>query len=132
MARDEAFCFYYEENLRLLEKMGARLVEFSPLRDPCPPEADGLLLGGGYPELYGRELEGNRPMRESIRALAEAGLPVMAECGGFMYLKEETLDRVLGCTPWPDFCPAPAKTPGASPASAIWSSRACGGPGEGA
>ena len=89
VARDEAFCFYYEENLRLLEKMGARLVEFSPLRDPCPPEADGLLLGGGYPELYGRELEGNRPMRESIRALAEAGLPVMAECGGFMYLKEE-------------------------------------------
>ena len=68
VARDEAFCFYYEENLRLLEKMGARLVEFSPLRDPCPPEADGLLLGGGYPELYGRELEGNRPMRESIRA----------------------------------------------------------------
>ena len=90
VARDEAFCFYYEENLRLLEELGAEIVEFSPLRDKELPEGIcGLLLGGGYPEIYAAGLEQNRSMRESVRRAAESGLPVMAECGGFMYLKEE-------------------------------------------
>ncbi len=90
IAWDEAFCFYYGENLRLLEEMGAELVRFSPLRDERPPEdICGLLLGGGYPELYGKELEKNSSMREWVRRAAAQGLPVMAECGGFMYLKEE-------------------------------------------
>ena len=89
VARDRAFCFYYEENLRLLEQYGAKLVEFSPLKDKALPEGVcGLLLGGGYPELYGAELEANRSMRENIRMSAIDGLPVLAECGGFLYLKE--------------------------------------------
>lgn len=89
VARDRAFCFYYEENLRLLEQYGAKLVEFSPLKDEALPEGVcGLLLGGGYPELYGAELEANRSMRENIRMSAMDGLPVLAECGGFLYLKE--------------------------------------------
>lgn len=89
VARDRAFCFYYEENLRLLEQYGAELVEFSPLKDEALPEGVcGLLLGGGYPELYGAELEANRSMRENIRMSAIDGLPVLAECGGFLYMKE--------------------------------------------
>lgn len=90
VARDEAFCFYYGENLRMLEKMGAELVEFSPLRDEKLPEGIcGLILGGGYPELHAGELEKNASMRESVRRAAGRGLPVMAECGGFLYLKEQ-------------------------------------------
>ena len=90
VARDEAFCFYYEENLELLEKMGARLVFFSPLHDSrLPAEADGILLGGGYPELYARELSENISLRQEIRNMSEAGMPVIGECGGFLYLLEE-------------------------------------------
>ena len=89
VARDEAFCFYYEDNLRLLERCGARLEFFSPLRDENLPEGiHGLLLGGGYPELYAQELSQNRSMRESIRGTIEQGMPSLAECGGFMYLHE--------------------------------------------
>ena len=93
VARDRAFCFYYKENMELLEKMGCRLVPFSPLSDPELPEGlDGLILGGGYPELYARQLSENRGMRESIREAVSSGMPCLAECGGFMYLHEEMED----------------------------------------
>ena len=87
VARDEAFCFYYQENFRLLEQMGAELVYFSPLRDKkIPDRVDGLLFGGGYPENYARELAKNAAMRENIRRSIAAGMPFLAECGGFLYL----------------------------------------------
>ena len=93
VARDDAFCFYYADALRLLEHAGAELVEFSPLADCALPEGvSGLYLGGGYPELHARELSENEPMRTSIAEAAKAGMPVMAECGGFMYLHENLED----------------------------------------
>lgn len=93
VAEDEAFCFFYKDNFRLLRKMGAKLVSFSPIRDRTLPEGlDGLLLYGGYPELKARELEANKSMRASIRDAIKGGMPCMAECGGFMYLHEEMED----------------------------------------
>ena len=93
LAKDEAFCFFYEDNLQLLREMGAELVEFSPIHDSTLPEnLDGLLLHGGYPELYGRELEANVSMRHAIRQAIDGGLPAMAECGGFLYLHESLRD----------------------------------------
>ena len=93
VARDAAFSFYYEENLRALEDLGARLAFFSPLSDRALPEgASGLYLGGGYPELHARELSENEPMREAVRRAIAAGMPCVAECGGFMYLQKELAD----------------------------------------
>lgn len=90
IARDEAFCFYYQENLKLLEEMGAKLIPFSPLHEEHLPEGIcGLILGGGYPELYLKELSHNKVMREEIRLAAASSLPILAECGGFLYLHEE-------------------------------------------
>ena len=89
-AMDEAFCFYYQENLELLRELGARIIPFSPLRDEkLPEQTDGILLGGGYPELYAAELGENRSMREFIRRAAEEGMPILGECGGYLYLLEE-------------------------------------------
>lgn len=89
-AMDEAFCFYYQENLELLRELGARIIPFSPLRDEkLPEQTDGILLGGGYPELYAAELGKNSRMRESIRRAAEEGMPILGECGGYLYLLEE-------------------------------------------
>ena len=88
VARDEAFRFYYEDNLELLEELGAELVFFSPIHDRKLPEADGLLLGGGYPELFARALADNESMKADIRRSAAAGMPILAECGGFMYLQK--------------------------------------------
>ncbi len=94
VARDEAFCFYYQDNLELLEEVGASLVYFSPIHDTALPEPiDGLLLGGGYPELTAETLSKNQSMRESIRDAVERGLPCIAECGGFMYLHREMEDQ---------------------------------------
>ena len=93
VADDEAFCFFYEDNFRLLRKMGAELVHFSPIRDKkLPAGLDGLLLYGGYPELNGKELEKNTSMREEIQKALSGGMPCMAECGGFMYLHEQMED----------------------------------------
>ena len=90
VARDKAFCFYYEDNLELLREMGAELVFFSPLADShLPDQVHGLYLGGGYPELYPEELSGNSSMRNSIKEALQNGLPCIAECGGFMYLTEQ-------------------------------------------
>ncbi|MCR5808869.1 MAG: cobyrinate a,c-diamide synthase [Clostridiales bacterium] len=89
VARDRAFCFYYEESLDLLRGMGAELIPFSPIADARLPEnVQGLYLGGGYPELYAKRLSANASMRESIGRALENGLPCVAECGGFMYLTE--------------------------------------------
>ncbi len=89
VARDEAFCFYYRDSLGLLEELGAQLVEFSPLVDSGLPEGtSGLYLGGGYPELHASALSANESMRASVKAAIAAGLPTVAECGGFMYLHE--------------------------------------------
>lgn len=86
LARDEAFCFYYEDSLDALRAAGAELIEFSPLRDERLPECDGLYLGGGYPELYAKRLSENASMRQSVAAAVRAGMPTVAECGGFLYL----------------------------------------------
>jgi cobyrinic acid a,c-diamide synthase len=94
VAWDEAFHFYYEDNLARLERLGARLVRFSPIRDRSVPPADALYLGGGYPEVHARELSENRSMRASIGEFAAQGGVVYAECGGLMYLSRaiRTLD----------------------------------------
>ena len=87
VARDKAFSFYYEDNLTLLQELGAKLCFFSPLGgDPLPPQADGLWLGGGYPELYASRLSQNAILRRQIRQALEDGMPTIAECGGFLYL----------------------------------------------
>ncbi len=93
VARDEAFCFYYKKNLRALEAAGADIVYFSPIKDRCLPKGTaGLLLGGGYPELFAEALSQNTAMKESIRKAVKAGMPSLAECGGFLYLHEWLLD----------------------------------------
>lgn len=86
VAYDKAFCFYYQDALELLENLGAQLVYFSPLADDKLPECDGLYLGGGYPELYAKDLQDNSAMRADIKSALAGGLPCVAECGGFMYL----------------------------------------------
>lgn len=94
VAKDEAFCFYYEDNLRLLEEAGAFLQYFSPIHDTkLPDNCSGMLLGGGYPELYAGELEANKEMRETIKSAIQCGMPSVAECGGFMYLHEKLTDK---------------------------------------
>lgn len=86
VAWDKAFCFYYKENLEILEQLGAELVYFSPIHDTELPEnIGGIYLGGGYPETYRRELSENVSMRAEIREAVKSGKPVFAECGGFMY-----------------------------------------------
>jgi cobyrinic acid a,c-diamide synthase len=93
VARDAAFCFYYEDNLDLLREAGAELIFFSPLNDDqLPPALAGLYLGGGYPELHARGLSENSTLREQIRAFAISGHPVYGECGGFMYLCRSITD----------------------------------------
>ena len=87
VARDEAFCFYYEDSLRALKEAGAELVFFSPVHDRALPEADGLYLGGGYPELFAGKLGENEAMRRTVREAVAGGLPTVAECGGFLYLQ---------------------------------------------
>ena len=90
VAEDEAFCFFYADNFRLLGEMGAEIVPFSPMEDKqLPDDLDGLLLYGGYPELNGKKLEQNTTMKDMIREKLKAGMPCMAECGAFMYLHEE-------------------------------------------
>ena len=89
VARDEAFCFYYDSTLDMLEKMGAELSFFSPLADEeLPHNSDGLIIGGGYPELYSEKLETNLRSKESVYKAIASGMPTIAECGGFQYLGE--------------------------------------------
>ncbi|MGI6028123.1 MAG: cobyrinate a,c-diamide synthase [Candidatus Heteroscillospira sp.] len=94
VARDRAFCFYYADSLRLLERLGARLKWFSPLEDEALPEdACGMYLGGGYPELYAEKLGNNEKMRRSIGNAIRGGMPTVAECGGFLYLHGSLEDK---------------------------------------
>ena len=87
VARDEAFCFYYPDNLDLLKQYGAQLVYFSPMRDTTlPDDLDGLYLGGGYPELFAPQLEKNSLMKRAVKQFALKGGVIYAECGGLMYL----------------------------------------------
>ena len=92
IAMDEAFCFYYEDNLELLRQMGAEIIPFSPVHDAHLPQVSRLILGGGYPELYAKALSENKSMREDILRAARGGMPVLAECGGFLYLQESLSD----------------------------------------
>jgi cobyrinic acid a,c-diamide synthase len=107
VAQDPAFCFYYPDNLELLEGRGAQLVFFSPTRDAAPPpDLGGIYLGGGYPELFAGPLAANESMRRHIREHSLAGMPIYAECGGFMYLGSELQDQqgrwfpMAGCFPF--------------------------------
>jgi cobyrinic acid a,c-diamide synthase len=112
LARDEAFCFYYTDNLELLEQAGAELIPFSPIDEPLPETIDGIYLGGGYPELHADKLAANTSTREAIREFASAGGPIYAECGGLMYLAD-TLELdghtypMCGVLPFSTTMPAP-------------------------
>jgi len=87
IARDKAFCFYYQDNLDILARAGAELVFFSPLEDQSlPADLNGIYLGGGYPELHARTLSNNKKMLTAINNWSEKGKALYAECGGFMYL----------------------------------------------
>ena len=93
VARDAAFNFYYEENLRELADLGAVVAPFSPIEDDALPEgASALYIGGGYPELHAAALEANEPMRRAVARAVADGMPTIAECGGFMYLQRELVD----------------------------------------
>jgi cobyrinic acid a,c-diamide synthase len=93
VARDEAFSFYYEDNLDLLRAAGARIAFFSPLHDPSlPAGTSGLYLGGGFPEIYAAGLAANEPLRGQLRSVIAGGLPTYAECGGLMYLTGSLTD----------------------------------------
>ncbi len=107
VARDRAFCFYYEENLEILKAQGAEIVPFSPIKDKkLPSRIDGLYIGGGYPELFAKELEANLSLRQEIKRAASLGMPIFAECGGLMYLgkgirnKENKNHKCAGVFPW--------------------------------
>ena len=107
VARDAAFCFYYQDNLDLLEENGAEIVLFTPLGDQTLPEnLDGLYFGGGYPELHASRLSENLRLREEVRFCSRAGMPIYAECGGFMYLCDRLTDiegatrPMAGCFPF--------------------------------
>ena len=92
VARDEAFCFLYEDNLDALREAGAEPVFFSPLRDAALPPAEGLYLPGGYPELCAKRLSENKSMRRAVAEALKQGMPTIAECGGFLYLLESLED----------------------------------------
>jgi cobyrinic acid a,c-diamide synthase len=107
VARDNAFCFYYQDNLELLEQHGAEIITFSPLTDnDLPQDVDGLYLGGGYPELFAGKLSENSGLRDRIRGKSRDNMPIYAECGGFMYLCEMLVDQnnenypMAGCFPF--------------------------------
>jgi len=87
VAKDKAFCFYYQDNLDILKKYGAEIVEFSPLYDDkLPDNIDGMYCGGGYPEMFAGKLSSNRPLLQQIKRNSISGMPIYGECGGFMFL----------------------------------------------
>jgi cobyrinic acid a,c-diamide synthase len=107
IARDRAFCFYYPDNLELLEMRGATLVPFSPLTEKALPEdLDGLYFGGGYPELNAQRLSANGSLRAQVLEKCREGMPIYGECGGFMYLCRQLVDTegrsfpMAGCFPF--------------------------------
>ncbi|WP_313440579.1 cobyrinate a,c-diamide synthase [Novosphingobium sp.] len=108
VARDEAFAFVYRANLEFLERAGALLSFFSPLRDAALPDCDALWLPGGYPELHLAALSANRPMIEAIRTHFSAGRPILAECGGMLYACERLTEAAGGSAPMLGLLPARA------------------------
>lgn len=93
VAFDRAFCFYYKDNLELLKELGCKITQFSPLEDKeLPKQVDAVLLGGGYPEIYAKQLSENVSLCKDMKTRLEQGLFCMAECGGFMYLHERMED----------------------------------------
>jgi len=106
VARDQAFCFYYPENLEWLAHFGAELVPFSPLTDrELPADLHGLYLGGGYPELFAGQLAANEGIKRHLAEASAAGLPIYAECGGLMYLSQEIRDLKGQCHPMAGLLP---------------------------
>lgn len=96
VAKDQAFNFYYKENLELLEAYGAECVYFSPVKgERLPEDIDGLYMGGGFPEVFAKELSAQKAVSQSIKEKVDQGLPVLAECGGFMYLAD-SIETVEG------------------------------------
>ena len=108
LAFDEAFHFYYEDNMRRLEALGAELVRFSPLHEGALPDVDGLYFGGGYPEVHAALLAKNETMRNAITRFAASGAPIYAECGGLMYLTRAIVDRDGARHPMVGLVPADA------------------------
>lgn len=107
VAQDAAFCFYYPENLELLARYGVEIKFFSPINDHrLPEDIDGIYFGGGYPELYVKELASNTALRKEIKAHSEKGMPIYGECGGLMYLGDAIFDlngqrhSMTGCLPF--------------------------------
>ena len=107
VARDNAFCFYYQDNLDILRTCGAELIFFAPiLENKLPENLDGLYFGGGYPELFAEKLAQNSKLRAQIQQKSVEGLPIYGECGGFMYLCREIRDHngnnypMTGCFPF--------------------------------
>ncbi len=92
VARDKAFNFYYQDNLDMLEELGAELVFWSPLEEDMPADVHGLYFGGGFPEVFAEKLSENMPALVPVREAILGGMPVYAECGGLMYLCEEIID----------------------------------------
>ena len=92
IAKDEAFSFYYSTSLAVLENLGARIVPFSPLHDKEIPPVDGIIIGGGFPEMFAAKLAANTALRESLKCAAENNMPIYAECGGYMYLMQSIVD----------------------------------------
>ncbi len=90
VARDEAFCFYYQENLDLLKEAGASLIFFSPLKEDLP-EAQGYYFGGGYPELFAAQLAKRESLFKALKEAYRRGKPILAECGGFMFLNQQLI-----------------------------------------
>ncbi len=107
VARDKAFCFYYQDNIELLESFGAEIVYFSPMEDKkLPCDIKGIYFGGGYPELFTKELSENRELLDEIKTKSRNNFPIYGECGGFMYLCSEIEDLkgakfpMTGCLPF--------------------------------
>ncbi|TBL78281.1 cobyrinate a,c-diamide synthase [Paenibacillus thalictri] len=107
VARDAAFNFYYPENLELLELLGAKLYEYSPLRgETVPEEADGVYIGGGFPEEFAAELASHKKQNDDLKRRVQSGLPLFAECGGYMYLTRSITDRAGQVHPMVGLIPA--------------------------
>ncbi|MBD2777987.1 cobyrinate a,c-diamide synthase [Iningainema tapete] len=99
VARDRAFSFYYQDNLDLLQKLGAELIFWSPLEDSLPESVEGMYFGGGFPEVFAQQLAENTNARHAVKTAILSGMPTIAECGGLMYLCEQIVD--LESKPYP-------------------------------
>lgn len=110
VAQDRAFCFYYWENLEILEQYGAEIVPFSPITDSSlPDDLDGLYFGGGYPELYLPQLSSNMSFLENLRKIATQKIPILGECGGFLYLQQCIFDKDGTAFPMAGLLPGTSK-----------------------